>query len=193
MLANVLHSELVFGLLSKRVIRYEGFPEGLIKPDFSIHEFGRVHLHAPTGEVTTYLVTFEESDSETVIRPVEVLQDLAYSLEILVDKVVEWGEDRNIIGAQARATLLTQLAKTQEELDETVAAANCYNKAKSEGVTELEAFHDEVVDGIGDQVVTLILAAELAGVSLSYCLRHAYNQIKNRTGKIVDGQFVKDK
>lgn len=33
---------------------------------------------------------------------------------------------------------------------------------------------------------------DLIGHDLEYCLDHAYNEIKNRTGKLKDGVFVKD-
>jgi hypothetical protein len=48
------------------------------------------------------------------------------------------------------------------------------------------------MDGIGDCTVTLILAAELAGLDFEQCLQFAYDEIKGRTGAMVGGQFVKD-
>ena len=113
----------------------------------------------------------------------------------LIELVKAWGLDRGITGPNGKATLLTQLAKTQEELTETRDAAvlmfhgldsNLNKKA------ELVKTKDEVKDGIGDQVVTLILAAELAGTTLEECLALAYAEIKGRTGKMIDGTFVKD-
>lgn len=40
--------------------------------------------------------------------------------------------------------------------------------------------------------MVLILLAELIGVPFEECLQSAYNVIKNRTGRMIDGQFVKD-
>ena len=113
----------------------------------------------------------------------------------LIKNVLQWGEEKGIVGPNGKATLLTQLSKTQEELTETRDAAvlmfhglesNLNKKA------ELVKTKDEVKDGIGDQVVTLILAAELAGTTLEECLALAYSEIKGRTGKMIDGTFVKD-
>lgn len=46
-------------------------------------------------------------------------------------------------------------------------------------------------DGIGDVVVTLIILAQQNGLTLEECLDMAYGEIKGRTGKMVDGVFVK--
>ena len=51
---------------------------------------------------------------------------------------------------------------------------------------------DEVIDGIGDAVVVLTNLAELCGVSIEECIQEAYNVISKRTGKMVNGTFVKD-
>jgi hypothetical protein len=102
----------------------------------------------------------------------------------LIKNVLQWGLDKGITGPNGKATLLTQLAKTQEELTETRDAA-----------VALDCGHptySQIQDGIGDQVVTLILAAELASTTLEECLALAYAEIKGRTGKMVDGTFVKD-
>ena len=52
---------------------------------------------------------------------------------------------------------------------------------------------NEIIDGIGDTTVCLILAAERAGVLFEDCLAAAYDEIRNRTGKMVDGKFIKDR
>ena len=51
---------------------------------------------------------------------------------------------------------------------------------------------DGVVDGIGDAVVVLTNLAELVGVPIEECIEAAYDEIKNRTGKMVNGTFKKD-
>lgn len=52
--------------------------------------------------------------------------------------------------------------------------------------------HEDLVDGLGDVLVTLIILAEIKGVKLEDCLESAYNVIKFRTGKTVDGTFIKN-
>ena len=100
------------------------------------------------------------------------------NFETLVAKVVVWADERGIFDA---ANPLAQLDKTQEELNETV----LIKKKPIYGIPE-------VVDGIGDMLVTIIIAAKMLGLDPTYCLNEAYEEIKNRTGKMVDGKFIKD-
>jgi hypothetical protein len=111
----------------------------------------------------------------------------------LIQNIKAWGIARGIIGPNGKGTLLGQLAKTQEELTETRDAAvwidaveRITGQASSSEITAL-------MDGIGDTTVTLILAAEMAGLDFEDCLQAAYDEIKGRTGKMECGVFVKDK
>ena len=49
-----------------------------------------------------------------------------------------------------------------------------------------------VKDDIGDMIVVLINIAERNNLSLTQCLEEAYNDIKDRKGKMIDGVFVKE-
>ena len=50
----------------------------------------------------------------------------------------------------------------------------------------------EFVDAIGDMVVVLTNLAHLGGYTIEECIESAYNEIKNRTGEMNNGTFVKD-
>ena len=50
---------------------------------------------------------------------------------------------------------------------------------------------DAVKDAIGDTVVTLIILAQQMGWTLEECLQAAWDEIKDRTGEMRDGVFVK--
>ena len=50
----------------------------------------------------------------------------------------------------------------------------------------------EITDGIGDCVVVLTNLAELHGISIEDCIERAYNEIKDRTGKMENGTYKKD-
>lgn len=89
-------------------------------------------------------------------------------------EIIAWAEQRGIF---EHSGPLSQHQKTQEGVDELLAdiiAGRC------------------VKDSIGDTIVTLIIQAHMNGTTIDECVRHAYEQIKNRTGKMVDGLFVKD-
>ena len=47
-------------------------------------------------------------------------------------------------------------------------------------------------DGIGDVIVTLVILAEQQGLSLEECLQAAWDEIKDRKGKTVNGTFIKE-
>lgn len=110
-------------------------------------------------------------------------------LEMLI---IQWAKDKGIL---EKATPLTQIEKTQEELNETREALywdskNVKEYQNSKG--KLVNTKEEILDGYGDQLVTLIIGAEMKGLKLEDCLKAAYNVISKRTGKMVDGMFVKD-
>ena len=50
----------------------------------------------------------------------------------------------------------------------------------------------EVIDAIGDIVVVLTNLAYMRGVHIESCISSAYDVISKRTGKMVNGTFVKD-
>ncbi len=122
--------------------------------------------------------------------------------EKLSTLVLQWGEDKGIF---VKSTPLRQLDKTQEELDETREALEKLESSAQQDLqlefdfideldypnTEIEAL-EEAKDGIGDMLVTVILLAKMLNMDSVDCLQSAYNVIKKRTGKMVNGQFVKD-
>lgn len=114
-----------------------------------------------------------------------------HDINELVKSVLQWGEDKGITGLEGKGTLLGQLSKTQEELTETRDAAVRLFDSNPFVPNAPNLYHD-LVDGIGDCTVTLILAADLAGLPFGDCLATAYNEIKGRTGKMENGQFLKD-
>ena len=120
------------------------------------------------------------------------------NLQETIDAVRQWGLDRNITGPNGRGTLLGQLSKTAEELTETRDAAvkamlaASLHDTENIGPATWNQAQDELIDGLGDVFVTIILAAEMAGLRIENCLAAAYDEIKGRTGKMEGGVFIKD-
>ena len=52
--------------------------------------------------------------------------------------------------------------------------------------------NDLVMDGIGDAIVVLTILAAQHGVNIEACIAMAYDEIKDRKGKMIDGVFVKE-
>ena len=90
--------------------------------------------------------------------------------------VIEWAEKKGIL---EKATTAAQANKTMEECQELIDAIQDDNR-------------DEIADALGDILVTIIIQAKMQNMSLLECLEGAYNVIAKRTGKMVNGQFVKD-
>lgn len=93
----------------------------------------------------------------------------------LIENIQEWVTDRNLETQDPRI----QMCKTMEEMGELANAINKGNKA-------------DAMDGIGDVVVTLICISMQLGVDFSECLIMAYDEIKDRKGKMINGMFVKE-
>lgn len=72
-----------------------------------------------------------------------------------------------------------QLIKLVEEIGE---LAEAHNKG----------YRDKQIDSIGDIAVVLTIYALQNGLHLDDCVKEAYNTIKNRTGKMKDGVFIKE-
>ena len=94
----------------------------------------------------------------------------------IFDFIREWAEQR---GLYEKGDPKTQTLKLMEEAGEICRAV-------------LKDDIDEVIDGIGDCVVVLTNLAQLHGVSIEECIASAYNEIKNRKGKMDNGTFKKD-
>lgn len=110
----------------------------------------------------------------------------------LNNRTVIWAKNKEIL---LKATPLAQINKTQEELDETKEAIFAQqNRLKtyvnSKGV--LKITKDEVIDGIGDMLVTILIQCEMQQINPLDCLEFALQVIEKRTGKMINGQFVKD-
>jgi len=88
----------------------------------------------------------------------------------------EWADER---GLYDKGDPKTQYIKLMEEAGEV-------------GRAILKEDTDEIIDGIGDMVVVLTNLAELHGITIEECIQEAYNVISRRTGKMINGTFVKD-
>lgn len=112
----------------------------------------------------------------------------------VIKNIVQWGLDRNIIQS---SSLEAQFLKLEEELNELRDALKDGDNAG-------------IADAIGDMGVVLIMMSEIFGKKVdaedyedgfptdehtSYfqeCLHLAYDEIKDRKGKLIDGVFVKE-
>ena len=94
----------------------------------------------------------------------------------LENKVIGWAYERNLFDNSTPERQFKKLGEEYKELGEGIEGNNW----------------DIITDSIGDMVVVLILIAFMNNTSIEACLDGAYNEIKDRKGKIVNGIFVKE-
>jgi NTP pyrophosphatase (non-canonical NTP hydrolase) len=90
-------------------------------------------------------------------------------------KVINWANERNLIHEE---NAKTQFIKLVEEVGEM-------------GKSLLKNNKEQLKDDFGDVQIVLIILAEQLGIDLDECLELAYNEIKDRKGKMIGGSFVK--
>jgi phosphoribosyl-ATP pyrophosphohydrolase len=94
-------------------------------------------------------------------------------LEILI---ANWAEEKGLLKPEFAPK---QFMKIQEELGELASAI-------------IKEDQDKEIDSVGDLLVTIIVLAWQRNINLKYALNVAYNEIKCRKGKLIDGSFVKE-
>ena len=92
------------------------------------------------------------------------------------DLIRKWASDR---GLYKKGDPKTQALKLVEEVGETCRAI-------------LKGNQSDIEDGIGDAVVVLTNLAHLCDTDIEHCIELAYNEIKDRKGKMDNGTFKKD-
>lgn len=92
----------------------------------------------------------------------------------LEESVRNWHHDRNLINGSTDQVQFVKLIEETGELARNLARGN------------------DVKDDIGDMLVVLINIATRNNVDLGICLSTAWNEIKDRKGKMVNGVFVKE-
>lgn len=86
-----------------------------------------------------------------------------------------WAYDKNLIHSDYRFRQFEKVVEEVFELKEEIIQDNKENM-------KLE---------FGDVIVTLIILSKQLDIDFEECLELAYLKIKNRQGKTIDGQFIK--
>jgi NTP pyrophosphatase (non-canonical NTP hydrolase) len=92
----------------------------------------------------------------------------------LVNKIAQWHHDRNLIEGSTDKDQYMKLIQEAGELSDNI----CKGK--------------DIRDDIGDMMVVLINIMTRNNLSIEECLQVAYDDIKDRRGRMVDGVFVKE-
>ena len=103
---------------------------------------------------------------------VEPNQKNLEGLKLLIE---QWATDRNLHTADSSK----QALKLGEEYGEL-----CEGLAKGKS--------DLIKDALGDMFVVMVILAMQEDLDITECVEMAYNEIKDRKGKMIDGVFVKE-
>ena len=96
------------------------------------------------------------------------------AVETLIQNITQWHWDRNLIEGATDKDQLAKLIQEMGELSDNICKGN------------------DIADDIGDMIVVLINIAERNNLTIEQCLAQAWNDIKDRKGKMIDGIFVKE-
>lgn len=92
------------------------------------------------------------------------------------EQIRQWAEDRNLVDGSTPEKQMLKLAEEHGELAAALARGN----------------HEEAKDAIGDMIVVLTILAAQLGFPVEICITYAWNAIRHRKGKMVDGVFIKE-
>lgn len=94
----------------------------------------------------------------------------------LINATLDWARERNLLdNSGAERQVLKAMSELGEFADEV-----------------LKGDKDKQTNELGDVIVTLILSGAKLGIDIEDALQSAYTKISTRTGKTVNGVFVKD-
>ena len=121
-------------------------------------------------------------------------------------KIAQWHEDRNLIAGATDDSQFEKLLEEVVELYMTIHRNDCnmsplfakydlqemIGKLHSKGRIKQAPEGKTIEDDVGDINVVLINLLERNGFTMQQCLDVAWNDIKDRKGKMIDGVFVKE-
>jgi hypothetical protein len=125
----------------------------------------------------------EDSVIQDTLNGIVKMQIVLEKLDTRADRftafrvnVLNWAQARGLLD---NGDAKTQTLKTMSEVGE---LADNIAKGNLEGAK----------DDIGDILVTLVILCHLTDLDILDCAQHAWEEIKDRKGAMVNGTFVKD-
>ena len=106
--------------------------------------------------------------------PEDIKLEEKLEFDTLVNKVINWHQDRNLIDGSSDKDQALKLLQELGELSDSICKGG------------------DIKDDIGDMLVVMLNITTRNKVSLSQCLAKAWEDIKDRKGKMIDGIFVKE-
>jgi len=134
----------------------------------------QLEKHMNKKTVTVETVHGVKQDVYFTSYPENIELEHGFKFDELVDKVVKWHHDRNLIEGSSDKDQALKLLQELGELSDSI----CKGK--------------DIKDDIGDMLVVMLNITTRNNVSLTECLAKAWEDIKDRKGRMIDGIFVKE-
>ena len=116
--------------------------------------------------------------------------------EILRGKVLEWAKNKNLLhGKNAEKQFLKFIEEVFEFRDEWLLFVHAYSKCnygEADNDPAVVTHRGNMKLEMGDIFVTLIILCDQLNLDSVDCLYRAYEKIKDRKGKTINGVFIKE-
>ena len=118
------------------------------------------------------------------------------SFEQLQEKVLEWADDKDLLHeANADKQFMKFIEEVFEfkfEMENSKNYEDVCEHLKIAGTFAKNRNRRDMMLEMGDIFVTLIILCEQIGIDPMECLSMAYEKISKRTGKTINGVFIKE-
>lgn len=120
------------------------------------------------------------------------------NFEELQDRVLDWADDKDLLhdenAEKQFLKFMEEVFEFKSEMDILVRYRNYYRENPQKKIPKAE--HERITKKakleMGDIFVTLVILCMQLELDPVYCLESAYNKIKSRQGKTINGQFIKE-
>ena len=138
-------------------------------------------IHSNPNAMTSYEISGNNRQQALKLlekmKTKELLKNENMNLKNEFSPIRIWAEKK---GIYEKGDIKTQYIKFQEEAGELAKAI-------------INNDNEEIIDAIGDCIVVLTSIAYFNNTSIEECINSAYNVISKRSGKMINGSFVKNK
>lgn len=118
--------------------------------------------------IDAYMDAFKEQKGDS--------EKMTTNMELLAHRVEQWAKERGLDNPD----------------NSTAQALKLFEEAGELAQAHLKEREQDGKDAVGDILVVLTIYCQQKGWSIAECFELAYNEIKNRKGKMVNGSFVKE-
>lgn len=167
----------------------------------------------PDAEVSCVTYENENEDADEFALNIRTLEDYEDNVDLVLDnlnvgrfnedqvfeilrnKVLDWGKGKNLLHYEnSEKQFLKFIEEVFEFRDEWLLYVHEYNKCsygEADNDPEVVELRGNMKLEMGDIFVTLIILCDQLNLDPVECLYKAYEKIKDRTGKTINGQFIK--